>query len=205
MSSVMVERGASRVDPLRVTARVAPLLGLLGCIAVVAWGWHAGVLRSQEELRAFVDGLGWSGPVVYLLLSAAVVVFPVVPGGLLVISAPVLFGGLWGTVINYVAVCAGSCVNFWIARRHGQSLIRRVFGDRAVDTWLAKTQGPGFARAFAVAIALPVAPDDLLCYLAGTTSMRWRHYVLVILTCKPWALLAYGLGVSALLAKVVPW
>ena len=54
-------------------------------------------------------------------------------------------------------------------------------------------------------IALPIAPDDLLCYVAGTTRMRWRTYVWIILLCKPWALIAYGLGVSAVLLKFLPW
>ena len=62
-----------------------------------------------------------------------------------------------------------------------------------------------FTRAFALAIALPVAPDDLLCYIAGTTRMTWRTYVAIILLCKPWALIAYGLGVSALLLRFLPW
>src|SRR5699024_9307126 len=59
--------------------------------------------------------------------------------------------------------------------------------------------------AFALAIALPIAPDDLLCYIAGTTRMRWRTYVAIILLCKPWALIAYGLGISALALRFLPW
>lgn len=192
-------------DPLRIAARIAPFVGLLACVAVVAWGLRTGVLQSQENLRAFIESLGWPGPIVYTILSAAVVVFPIVPGGLLVISAPVLFGGFWGTVLNYVAVCAGSFVNFWIARRYGIPLIRRLFPEHIVDKWLSWTEHRNFARGFALAIAMPIAPDDLLCYIAGTTSMTWRRYALIILTCKPWALIAYGLGISALLAKVLPW
>lgn len=35
--------------------------------------------------------------------------------------------------------------------------------------------------------------------------MRWRTYVLIILLCKPWAMIAYGLGVSALVLRFLPW
>lgn len=192
-------------DPLRIAARLSPLLGLAVSIGLVWWGWQAGVLRSLENLQAFIDGLGAWGPVAFLVVSMASVVFPVVPGGLLVVAGPVLFGPVEGTVYNYLAVCAGSLLNFTIARHVGMDLIERMFSPKAVEKALGWTRSPHFTRLFATAIALPVAPDDLLCYLAGTTRMTWRTYVLIILTCKPWSLIAYGLGVSAVLLKLVPW
>lgn len=194
-----------RRDPLRIAARLSPLLGLAISIGLVWWGWQASVLRSLENLQAFIDGLGAWGPAAFLVVSAASVVFPVVPGGLLVVAGPVLFGPVEGTVYNYIAVCAGSLLNFTIARHVGMDLIERMFSPKAVEKALGWTRSPHFTRLFATAIALPVAPDDLLCYLAGTTRMTWRTYVLIILTCKPWALIAYGLGVSAVLLKFLPW
>jgi uncharacterized membrane protein YdjX (TVP38/TMEM64 family) len=173
--------------------------------ALVWWGLETGVLRSLANLQAFIDGSGAWGPLVFFVVSAASVVFPIVPGGLLVIAGPVLFGPLEGTVLNYLAVCSGSLLNFLIARHVGLSLIERMFRPRTVEKFLGWTRSAHFTRAFAVAIALPVAPDDLLCYIAGTTRMRWRTYVAIILLCKPWAMIAYGLGVSALLLRFLPW
>lgn len=196
---------APRCDPLRIAARFSPLLGLVVSIGLVWWGWQAGVLRSLENLQTFIDGLGAWGPIAFLMVSIASVIFPVIPGGLLVVAGPVLFGPLEGTLYNYLAVCSGSFANFAIGRQVGLGLIERVFSPKAVEKALGWTRSPHFTRVFATAIALPVAPDDLLCYLSGTTRMRWRTYLLIILTCKPWSLIAYGLGVSALLVKFMPW
>ncbi|HIY25296.1 MAG TPA: VTT domain-containing protein [Candidatus Brachybacterium merdigallinarum] len=197
--------GPARRDRLRLAARLSPLLGLAISVTLVIWGLSTGVLESSTNLQAFIGSLGAWGPVVFLLVSTAAVVFPVVPGGLLVIAGPVLFGPVEGTLLNYIAVCAGSLLNFAIARHVGMGLIERMFSPRAVEKALGWTRSRHFTRGFALAIALPVAPDDLLCYLAGTTRMRWRTYVAIILLCKPWALIAYGLGVSAILLRVVPW
>ena len=199
------DRAPARRDRLRLAARLSPLLGLAISITLVIWGLSTGVLESSAALQAFINSLGAWGPAVFLLVSTAAVVFPVVPGGLLVIAGPVLFGPLEGTLLNYIAVCAGSLLNFTIARHVGMDLIERVFTPRAVEKALGWTRSRHFTRGFALAIALPVAPDDLLCYLAGTTRMRWRTYVAIILLCKPWALIAYGLGVSAILLRVLPW
>lgn len=195
----------TRRDPLRLAAQLSPLLGLGVSIALVWWGLETGVLQSLENLQVFIDSLGAWGPVAFLIASAASVVFPIVPAGLLVIAGPVLFGPIEGTIYNYVAVCAGSLLNFAIARHVGLGLIERLFRPRTVEKFLGWTRSGHFTRTFAVAIALPIAPDDLLCYIAGTTRMRWRTYVAIILLCKPWALIAYGLGVSALVLRFLPW
>ncbi|MFC0674154.1 TVP38/TMEM64 family protein [Brachybacterium hainanense] len=194
-----------RRDPLHRATRLAPVLGMALCAALVAWGMQSGVLRSLEGLQTFIGSLGAWGPVVFLALSFATTVFPLIPGGLLVPAAPILFGPVEGTLYSYLAICAGSIVNFAIARQMGLGMIERRFSPAAVEKYLGWTRRPGFARAFAVAIVLPVAPDDLLCYLAGTTKMRWRTYLMIILAGKPWTLLAYGLGVSAVVTELLPW
>lgn len=194
-----------RRDPLRLAARLSPLLGLGISIALVGWGLRAGVLQSLGSLQAFIDSLGAWGPIAFLLASAASVVVPIVPGGLLVVAGPVLFGAVQGSVFNYLAVCAGSLLNFVIARHVGLGLVERIVRPGTLEKILGWTRGPRFTRAFALAITLPIAPDDLLCYVAGTTRMRSRTYVAILLLCKPWALLAYGLGVGALVLRVLPW
>lgn len=197
--------GERRRDPLRLAFRLSPLLGLGLSIALVWWGLDTGVLSSLARLQTFVDSLGAWGPLAFCLASTASVVFPIVPAGLLVLAGPVLFGPVEGTIYNYVSVCAGSMLNFAIARHVGLSLIERLFTPKLVDKYLGWTRTGHFTRAFAIAIALPVAPDDLLCYLAGTTRMTWRTYATIILTCKPWAIIAYGLGISSALLSLVPW
>lgn len=204
-SSAGSSTGATTRDPVRLAAQLSPLLGLGISIALVWWGLQTGVLQSLDNLQAFITSLGAWGPVAFLVVSTASVIFPIVPGGLLVIAGPVLFGAVEGTVYNYLAVCTGSLLNFLIARHVGLALIERIFPARAVEKFLGWTRSTHFTRAFALAIALPVAPDDLLCYIAGTTRMKWRTYVLIILLCKPWALIAYGLGVSALILRFLPW
>ena len=69
----------SRRDPVRLAARLSPLLGLAISATLVVWGLQTGVLQSLENLQAFIGSLGAWGPVVFLLASTASVVFPIVP------------------------------------------------------------------------------------------------------------------------------
>ena len=53
-------------------------------------------------------------------------------------------------------------------------------------------------------IFLPIAPDDFLCYLAGTTTMTWKRYTAIILLGKPFNIALYSMGLVALWKVLFP-
>lgn len=189
---------------LRWSRRVT-VAGWLALIGLVVWGVQSGALTSVSRLRDLVEGFGPAAPVVYALVGAAEAVFPVVPGSATIIAAPILFGPVVGFVAAYAATCLGSVAVFALSRHVGTDLLRTRFRPATVDRWLGWLGHRHFTRWFALGIALPVAPDDLLCYLAGLSRMRWRTFVLLIVLLKPWALLIYVFGVITLLTQWFPW
>src|SRR5699024_3575013 len=144
-------------------------------------------------------------PLAFLVITVALVVFPVIPGGLTVIAAPVLFGAVEGIALAYLAVCTGLLLNFTIGRYVGLGLLEKALAPRTVEKYLGWTRTPRFSRACAAANTLPTAPVALLCYPHGTPGMRCRPAAAIILLGKPWSLMVYGLGVSAVLLRLLPW
>lgn len=197
------DQSAASTRFARISRRVS-VVALLVCAALVVTGFATGTLTSVDRLRETLAGLGPLAPLAYMLLTATESVFPILPGGAGVIAAPVLFGPVAGVLYCYVAVVIGSVCAFLISRSLGPSLLYARFSRRLVDRYLGRLSHPHFPRYFALAIGLPVAPDDLLCYLAGLTTMRLRTFVLIILLLKPWSILAYALGVNTLLAAIFP-
>lgn len=186
-------------------SRRATIALWLGVAVLVAWGIQSGVLTSVSRLQDFLAGFGLWAPMVYALVGASESVFPVIPGSITIIAAPLLFGPVVGILAAYAATCLGSIAVFLISRHVGSDLIRTRFRPATVDRYLGWLGHRDFTRWFAIAIALPLAPDDLLCYLAGMSKMRFRTFVLIILLLKPWALLAYAFGVLMLLQQFFPW
>lgn len=186
-------------------SRRATVVGWLGWAVLLAWGVQAGVLTSVGQLRDFLAGFGLWAPMVYALVGASEAVFPVVPGSITIIAAPVLFGPVVGIVAAYAATCLGSVAVFLLSRHVGADLLYTRFRPTTVDRYLGWLGHRHFPRWFAIAIALPVAPDDLFCYLAGMSRMRFRTFLLIILLLKPWALIAYTFGVLVLLQQLIPW
>lgn len=78
-------------------------------------------------------------------------------------------------------------------------MLYKMFPGKMIEKYLTWTELKGrFLKLFALAIFLPVAPDDFLCYLAGTTNMTWKQFVTVIFLGKPFSIALYSLGLTTL-------
>lgn len=173
------------------------LTGFALCLLVALWGWQTGVLTSQERLQTLVASCGMAGALLFTVFQAVQVVVPILPGGLGCLAGVLLFGPVWGFVYNYIGICVGSLLAFAVARNCGKPLLSLLFSEKTIARYSRWTEGKDrFARLFALAIFLPVAPDDFLCYLAGTTEMSWGRYTAIILLCKPFAIALYSLGLT---------
>ncbi len=188
----------NRAVPIEKKAlQIVSAAGFLVCVAVAVWGWQTGVLTSQERLEALVAKWGPAGGLLFTAFQAVQVVVPVLPGGLGCLVGVILFGPVWGFAYNYTGICIGSLMAFAVAKNCGRPLLHLLFSEKMIqkyDRWTAERDR--FARLFALAIFLPVAPDDFLCYLAGTTEMSWRRYTAIILLGKPFAIALYSLGLT---------
>ena len=150
------------------------------------------VMTASAMSRPILEQVGAIVP-----LRAQQVVVPVLPGGLGCLAGVVLFGPWQGFLYNYVGICAGSLAAFAIARSCGRPLLYRMFPAALIEKYDRWSEEKGrFARWFAFLIFIPVAPDDYLCFLAGTTGISWQKYTAIILLCKPFSIALYSLGLT---------
>ena len=158
-------------------------VGFFLCLWLGVWAWQKGLLTDLAALQAWVAGLG--------------------PWAAACLAGVILFGPWYGFAYNYIGICAGSLAAFGVARYCGRPLLERMFPRKLLlkyDRWLGQKS---FTKWFALAIFFPVAPDDFLCYLAGTTSMNWGQFTFIILTCKPFAIAAYSTGLTVAMNTVL--
>lgn len=185
--------------------RYTSVIGLLLCIGFSVWGYQSGILKSSDSLHVFIGKFGSAGAVVFVLIQIIQVVFPVIPGGVSCLAGVLLFGPWFGFFYNYIGICIGSMAAFGIAKVWGSSLLDRLFSEKMIrkyEVWTAETKC--FLRLFAAAIFFPVAPDDFLCYLAGTTSMSWKQFSVIIFLGKPASIALYSMGLTTLFRTFFP-
>ena len=180
--------------------RLSQLCGLAVIITLAIVCYRYGILSSVTRMQGLVQTAGIWGPIIFIGLQIIQVIFPIIPGGMTTVAAVSIFGPFWGFVYNYIGVRLGSIAAFLIVRHVGQRFVHAVIPEKFINKYEHYlNDGQRFDRLFAIAILLPVAPDDFLCMLAGLTKMPVKKFVWIIVLCKPWTILAYSMGMNTLI------
>lgn len=183
---------------------ISTVAGILLVAGVVLIGFQKQIFISPEALQGYLLQFGIWAPLIFIVIQVAQVVFPIIPGGLTCVAGVLCFGAVGGFIYNYVSICIGSCINFLLIRRYGKPLLLQLSSQKIYDKYIGWVEkGERFDRFFALAIFLPVAPDDFLCMLAGLTKMSFRRFLTIIVLGKPLSILAYSMGVTTILVEVI--
>ena len=167
------EFGSNRT--VKIINNIITVLLLIGCVAFGIYGYRKGIFNSAESLRDWVKAFGMTAPIVFIILQALEVGIPIIPGGVTLLAGVLIFGPWWGFWYNYIGIALGSIAVFAISHRYGKPLMYRLFSRESIEKYEHWTSDRGrFTKLFALAIFLPGAPDGLICYLAGTTSLTFK-------------------------------
>ena len=162
-----------------------------------------GCLTDSTKLELLIKSFGVMAPVFFLTLQIIQVIIPIIPGGITCGIGIILFGPFCFFIFNYTGSMIGSIIAFLMVKHYGHDFILKFTDQQTYDKyigWLDK--GNKFNKLFALAILVPGFPDDLLCMIAGLTSMSLKKYIFIIATCKPLALIAYSWGVKEIIMKI---
>lgn len=176
------------------------VIGLAGMAWFIWYGIQNHLFVSQDALEAFLGKFGLFAPALFILIQIVQVVIPILPGAIGCLGGVLIFGPVWGFVYNYIGISIGSMFAFLLSKYYGKPFVRGIIGEKNYEKyigWLDK--GKGFDRAFAAAIFFPVAPDDLLCYIAGLTKMSLKKFSLIIFLGKPGSIFLYSLGLTGIM------
>lgn len=183
--------------------KACTFLGIFATMILIFICFRNHVFTSPESLQEYLMQFHLWAPVIFIAIQIIQVVLPIIPGGLTCVAGVLCFGPFWGFIYNYISICIGSCINFLLIRRYGKSLLIRLSSPKVYEKYIGWIDmGQRFDRLFAIAIFLPVAPDDFLCMLAGLTKMTFQKFVLIITLCKPCSIFLYSMGLSTILTHL---
>ena len=169
------------------------LLVLLSGIFLLQ-GYLEGRFDSAESLQQYIGSFGPLGPLVLVVVQAIQVIVPVLPGFLGCAVGAAMFGPWGGFWCNYIGISAGSIAAFFLARRFGVELVKWMIPLEKYEKWAEWVNTKrSYTLVLFLAILLPLAPDDFLCYFSGLTGMSAKRFTWIIVLGKPWCILAYSL------------
>ena len=165
-------------------------------------GWFERI-GSVEELRALIDEAGAFAGVVYFLLQLLSVIIAPIPSNVTMMAGALALGFWQAMLLGIAAIWAGSMLMFLLARRLGHRAVQRWMDHGIMEKYLPVIEEKQDMFLF-LTLLFPFFPDDMLCILAGLTSMPTGRFALIMLLARPWGLVfAALLGSGAL--SLPPW
>jgi uncharacterized membrane protein YdjX (TVP38/TMEM64 family) len=160
----------------RAGLRFAILLLLLAAsFALVEWT-PLGDYLSAEHLKSALAGLRgtWWSPIA-LILATTVLGALGVPATPFLIAGAAIFGALWGTFWNWVAITCASAAGYLLARALGREFVERIGGGR-----LRRAEKILHRRGFMplVAIRFVPIPFSLVNAAAAVVGVRFGKFLI---------------------------
>ncbi len=141
------------------------------------------IARDEGSLKAYLERSGrWMSFAFAALQFLQVVLLPI-PSTVTVVAGAALFGAFKGSLLSLVGIVIGSLVAFFIGRFAGQRVVAWLVGKDTLDKWLKKIKGKDKLILTAMFL-LPAFPDDVLCFVAGISSMSIWFFLAVILISR---------------------
>lgn len=178
------------------------------------------LINSTEGLQNYLEKAGAWMPILYIVLQYLQVILLPIPTVVSTVAGLALFGPFKTMIFSLVGIILGSITAFFIGRKLGYKAVAWIVGEETLEKWQKKLKGKD-NLILTIMFMLPLFPDDVLCFIAGLSSMSNRYFLIMILlariigiagTCYSfdfipfdtwWGLLIWGIFLSAIVIAFI--
>ena len=142
------------------------------------------VFSSVATFKEFILSTKSKGMIIYVLVQYLQVLFVPIPSMIITLTGVAIYGPTIGSLLCATGVLLGSYSSFFIGKVFGAKIVQWIVGkDNAIKyADLISKKGKFF---LIVAFLLPLFPDDILCMIAGITSMKFKDFFWIALVTRP--------------------
>ena len=178
------------------------------------------LVNSSEGLQQYLEKAGVWMPILYIVLQYLQVILLPIPTVVSTVAGLALFGPFETMIYSFIGIVFGSVTAFFIGRKLGYKAVVWIVGKETIDKWQKKLKGKD-NLVLTLMFLLPLFPDDVLCFIAGLSSMSNRYFLVMILltrligiagTCYSfdfipfntwWGLLIWGIFIAAIVVGFI--
>lgn len=164
-------------------------------LSIFTWGYqlivylgYAEIFDSVEAMQEFIAKMGAWGIIVFVLIQILQVVLIPIPSMITTIAGAILFGPTLAMFLSLIAIIIASYIAFFMGRYLGEKVVSWIVGKEMCEKYSKLLFEKG-KYLFFLMMLFPVFPDDLLCMIAGMTTMNLRFFTLTILITRPIAII----------------
>ena len=171
---------------------ITVFVGTLFCLGVLFALQKSGffnVVKDKESFSNYLQKAGAWMPTVYIVLQYLQVVILPIPGVVSTAVGVALFGPFLTILYSLIGILLGSFTAFYIGRKLGGKAVAWLIGDETLSAWQKKLKGKD-NFVLTLMFLLPMFPDDILCFIAGLSTMTIRYFIIMITVSRVFAVTA---------------
>ncbi len=183
----------------------AVLLGTSAIVLLVIYAVKVSGLWSKigsiEGLRSYVASYGrFTVPIFIAIQFLQVVVLPI-PSMVTIGAGVALFGPFYGAFYSLIGILSASIIAFFIGRHLGYKVVSWIIGEKSLQKGLQLVKGKD-TIVLTFMFLFPFFPDDVLCFVAGLSTMSVKFYLVMITATRITGIVlsSYSLG-----GKIIPF
>ncbi len=138
---------------------------------------------SVEKFRAYISSFGNQAVFWFTLIQFLQVVVLPIPAFITVGAGVLLFGPLKGAIFSCLGIILGSIVAFYIGRIFGFKVAKWLVGEDSLKKGLNAIKGKD-KIILTFMFLFPFFPDDILCFVAGITTLSSSFFITMIIITR---------------------
>ncbi len=181
---------------------ISAYLFLLFCLVLIFIFQKTGfftLIASSEGLQQYLEKSGAWMPILYILLQYLQVILLPIPSIVSTVAGLALFGAFKTMIFSLIGILLGSITAFFIGRRLGYKAVSWIVGEDTLRKWRKKLKGKD-NLILTIMFILPLFPDDVLCFVAGLSSMSNRYFLAMIVFAR-----VIGIAGTCYSFDFIPW
>jgi uncharacterized membrane protein YdjX (TVP38/TMEM64 family) len=141
-------------------------------------------ISTAEDLINIINSFGVAGKLIFVLIQFLQVTFIPIPSTIVTAAAAALYSPGEALLLSCIGLWIGSLFAFFLGRVFGVKLVKWVIGDEMLLKYNSFIKGKDKAMLIYMFI-FPIFPDDMLCMLAGLTTMSYPGFIVIQLISRP--------------------
>ena len=183
------------------------IVALIGYLTwdIIATGPLMRLLTNRDELIAGVESWGIFAPLLYIILQVIQTVVAPIPGQVVGSIGGFIFGP-WGILWTSIGTLLGCYIVFKLSKRFGRPFLEKIFKKSAIERFDFIINSKSAALILFLIYLLPGFPDDLICYIAGLTTLPIRKLILILILGRLPVIIVtnyFGAGITTNLSGVI--
>lgn len=162
-------------------------------------------INNIEDFRSYIAGFGAYAVIVFLIFQILQVVLLPIPGVVAIGAGVALFGVQLGAIYSLIGILIGTFVAYYIGKYPGEKVVAWIVGRENLDKTLKLVKGKD-KIILTFMFLFPFFPDDVLCFVAGMSSMSQSYFIVMILITRVISVYTTAYSVNgSLIPYNTPW